>query len=144
MTIKQKIAIKKIVENGGNVAQAMRDAKYKEGSINNPGSLTKSKAFKELLGQYLPDDKLLQKHTEALEATKWNDFTGEREEDHIVRLKAVDLGYKLKHYIGDKDNKQGESVTLIFNIHDERRLLAINEPSGETGDSPQDTSLTPM
>jgi len=33
----------------------------------------------------------------ALNATKWNDFTGEREADHNIRLKAVD---KLGKYMG--------------------------------------------
>lgn len=48
-TIKQKMALAKIVENGGNVTQAMRDAGYSEGSVNNPSSLTRSEGFKALL-----------------------------------------------------------------------------------------------
>ena len=48
-TIKQKLAIQKIVENGGNVTRAMREAGYSEASVNNPSSLTKSEGFKALL-----------------------------------------------------------------------------------------------
>lgn len=48
-TIKQKMALARIVENGGNVTQAMRDVGYSEGSVNNPSSLTRSEGFKALL-----------------------------------------------------------------------------------------------
>ena len=48
-TIKQKLAIEKTVENGGNVTQAMRDAGYASATINNPSNLTQSKGFKEIL-----------------------------------------------------------------------------------------------
>jgi len=48
-TIKQKIAIDKIVEKRGNVAAAMREAKYDETTIKNPSNLTQSKAYKKAL-----------------------------------------------------------------------------------------------
>ena len=101
MTIKQKTVAKDILENTGKpVSQAMLDAGYAPSTAKNPDELTDSKGWQELMNKHLPDDKLLTKHEEALEATKWNDFTGEREEDHMVRLKAVDLGYKLKRKLG--------------------------------------------
>ena len=53
--------------------------------------------WNELVEKHLPDDKLLQKHEAALDAEKWNDFTGEREPDQQVILKAIELGYKIKH-----------------------------------------------
>ena len=115
MTIKQTTAIANIVENGGNVTKGMRDAGYKEGSINNPKSLTESKAWQEVFEKHLPDEKLFTKHNEALDATKWNDFTGEREEDHAIRLKAVELGYKLKHRLQPELNVQGD-LNMIVNI----------------------------
>jgi hypothetical protein len=48
-TIKQKRALEKLVENGGNVTQAMRDVGYSEGTVNNPSNLTHSKGCKEIL-----------------------------------------------------------------------------------------------
>lgn len=36
-------------------------------------------------------EKLVETVNGATEATKWNDFTGEREPDHSTRLKAVDV-----------------------------------------------------
>ena len=111
MTIKQKLAIKKVMENHGNVSRAMREVGYDPTTAKNPKNLTDSKAWNELVEKHLPDDKLLTKHEEALEATKWNDFTGEREEDHAIRLKGVELGYKLKRRLGVETLQQ-------FNIGD--------------------------
>ncbi len=51
-TIKQKRALEKLVENGGNVTQAMRDVGYSEGTVNNPSNLTHSKGYKEILDDY--------------------------------------------------------------------------------------------
>lgn len=48
-TVKQKLALQKIVENGGNVTRAMREVGYSEASVNNPSTLTKSEGFKALL-----------------------------------------------------------------------------------------------
>jgi hypothetical protein len=97
MTLKQIKAAKILVGNGGNVTAAMIEAGYSPNTANTPGKLTKSKAWTELVEEILPDDKLLKTHLEALDATKYNDFSGEREPDHATRLKAVDLGYKVKH-----------------------------------------------
>jgi hypothetical protein len=79
----------------------MLEAGYDPTTAKNPSNLTKSKAWKQLLEEHLPDGKLLKTHSEALDATKWNDFTGEREPDHQTRIKAVDLGYKLKGKLRD-------------------------------------------
>lgn len=113
MTIKQKLVAKKILENPSiPVGRAMREVGYSENSAIAPGkNLTGTKGWKELMEEYLPDDKLLKTHQEALTATKWNDFTGDREEDHQVRLKAVDLGYKLK-------GKTGATTMNQFNAGD--------------------------
>lgn len=48
-TTKQKTAFNKMVENGGNVSQAMRDAKYAEATINTPQKLTESEGYQLLL-----------------------------------------------------------------------------------------------
>ena len=51
-TIKQKLATKNVVGNGGNVTKAMRDAKYAEATLNTPQKLTESKGYKEELANY--------------------------------------------------------------------------------------------
>lgn len=53
------LATKKMVENGGNVSMAMRDAGYSEKTAKTPTKLTKSKGFKELIEENLPDDYLI-------------------------------------------------------------------------------------
>ena len=121
MTNKQKLVAKDILENPGKpISRAMLDAGYDPNTAKNPSDLTESKGWAELMEKYLPDDKLLQKHEEALEAKKWNDFTGEREPDHMTRLKAVDLGYKLKRKIGGDNQtniqvnvEKGNSITFV-------------------------------
>ena len=48
-TIKQKKAFKNMVGNGGNVTQAMIDAKYSPATANTPQKLTESEGYKMLL-----------------------------------------------------------------------------------------------
>ena len=122
MTLKQRKAIQNVVGNGGNITKAMIDAGYSPNTANTPGKLTKSPAWQKLVEVHLKDDLLLKKHSEALDATKWNDFTGEREYDHATRLKAVELGYKLKRRLGPEIMQQinaGGDMTLEF-IVDEK------------------------
>lgn len=113
MTIKQRLVLKKIVENPRkSISGAMREVGYSSNTAVDPGNLTRSKGWKELMEQFLPDDKLLTKHNEAMEATKWNDFTGDREEDHAIRLRAVELGYKLKRHLGPEIVQQFNSEQM--------------------------------
>lgn len=115
MTLKQKIATKDLLENVGKpISKAMADAGYSPATAKNPDHLTKSKGWGELMNQFLPDNKLLTKHQEALEATKI--ITSHTEPDYTVIdyptvLKAVDLGYKLKgKYI---ENLGGNTTNIL-------------------------------
>lgn len=123
MTLRQQTAFKKILESNGkkSVSKAMLEAGYPPTTAKNPQQLTNSKGWQETMEKYLPDDKLLKKHEEALEAKKWNDFTGEREEDHTTRLRAVELGYKLKRRLGPEILQQfnSEKMDIQF-IGDEK------------------------
>mgnify|MGYP001599406800 CR=1 FL=1 len=56
----------------------------------------------------LPDEKLLDKHVDALDAMKWNDFTGEREADHQTRKPYHD---KLGRLLGLESDRTGISIT---------------------------------
>ena len=56
-TIKQKQALKEIVENGGNVSKAMLKVKYSKATAKTPQKLTESKGFIELCNEIgLTDD----------------------------------------------------------------------------------------
>ena len=127
MTIKQAKAINGVIAEGLNITQARLKAGYSPKTANKTEQLTKSGAWKEVMETYLPDHKLFKAHQDALEATKWNDFTGEREEDHIVRLRAVDMGYKLK---GHSMVNQGNSYQQINISYDSRGYVPKNNVLG--------------
>lgn len=65
-TIKQKIAVKKIIENRGNVSKSMREAGYTESSAKNPSNLTDSAGYKEAAKPFL--EKLEAERDRILEA----------------------------------------------------------------------------
>ena len=107
--LKQKKVINKMIENGGCVSSAMRDAEYSKAYARNPHKLLATKTFQALLDKYLPDNLLAKKHRELLDAKKVisanifpdgkdgkpvNDFI--EVEDNITQGKMVELGYKVK------------------------------------------------
>lgn len=109
-TEKQKKAFEKSLENNGNVSSAMREVGYSENYSKNPQDLKKSKGWKELLDEYIPDDLLQKKLKEGLDATKNVYKEGETfaEPDFAVRHKYVDTSLKLK----DKYPVEKKEVTL--------------------------------
>lgn len=106
MTNKQKAVAKKIVGSGGSmtISQAMREVGYSEKTIDEPKKLTESKGWKELMETLLPDEKLLLRHAEGLDATKIHSSHTEPDRevpDYAVRAKYVELGYKVKGKYAD-------------------------------------------
>lgn len=84
-TVRQELALEKIVENGGNVSQAMREVGYSEASVNNPSSLTKSKGFLELCEiKGLTDSLLINALVEDINTKKGN------------RKAELELGFKIR------------------------------------------------
>ena len=69
MTFRQRLAASKMVENGGNISQAMRDAGYSPATAKTPQKLTKSKSWQKLMKKYLHDEYLISKHIQLLDAT---------------------------------------------------------------------------
>src|SRR3990167_7130532 len=114
MTFRQMAVIKDVLENKTPVSVSMRNNGYSPKTAKTPKKLTKSDAWRQVMNEYLPDHKLFKKHEEALEATRWNDFTGEREEDHTIRLKAVDMAYKLKGHsmVNQGNNYQQVNISV--------------------------------
>ena len=73
MTSKQQIVARDLLENTGkSVSKAMLDAGYAPTSAKNPQQLTRSKAWQKLMEDYLPDEKLIEKHKNLLEADKFD------------------------------------------------------------------------
>lgn len=99
-TLKQKAAIDKVVENGGNVSKAMKEAGYSVATAKTPQKLTESKAWIEIMGEQLPDEMLLKVHKEGLNASKQIVVEGVpldiEQPDYATRHKYLDTAYKLK------------------------------------------------
>jgi hypothetical protein len=73
--LRQKIAFKNVVENGRSVSRAMRDAGYSPKTAVDPSKLTKSKSWKQLMDQYLPESLLAQEHKKLLQHKMLDYFT---------------------------------------------------------------------
>ena len=117
MTLKQRQAVKNLVENHGNISRAMLDAGYDPTTAKNPKNLTQSKAWPELMEEFLPDDKVLKVHAQGLEATKiFSSHTEPDKEivDHPTRLKAVEMAYKVKGKLNENSVQVQVNVTPIL------------------------------
>lgn len=90
------MALSKMVENGGNASQAMKDAGYSQAMAKNPQKLTRSKAVKNALAPLLKKhnltlDSYLTVIAEAQRATKVVTSHTEPDytvPDHGIRLSA--------------------------------------------------------
>lgn len=90
-TYLQRKAIQKLsdkIKNNEKVVMRniMREAGYSEETAKKPGVLTKSKSWKQLLEEYLPDEFLLQEHKKITFQDK----------DKQAKMKAIHEAYKLK------------------------------------------------
>lgn len=106
VTIKQKLAKNRIVENHGNISKTMLQVGYSKNSAKNPKNLTESDGWKELMEQELPNSLLAQKHKELLnkkevkrtfnaELGEWIEIeTGQIDTQAVS--KGLDMAYKLK------------------------------------------------
>ena len=118
MTTRQMAAIKDVLENKMPVSTAMVKNGYSPATAKNPDKLTKSDAWREVMNEYLPDSKLFKKHEEALDATKHvllEDGNMVKEADHSIRLKAVEMAYKLKGRTGDNGGNIGQQFNIMMN-----------------------------
>jgi hypothetical protein len=127
MTLKQENTVKDLLENAGKpIGKAMLENGYAPATAKNPKELTDSKAWPELLEKYLPDDKLLKVHDEGLTATKIHGSLTEPDRevpDIPTRLKAVELGYKVKGRLSST------IVAQQFNVGGEMQLEFIGNES---------------
>ena len=74
-TIKQRKAVKALVENGGCVSNAMRVAGYSEATIKTPSKLTSSENWTALLEEFLPNEYIMEKHKLLFEQKQINYFS---------------------------------------------------------------------
>lgn len=111
---RQLTAIEKLIENGGNVSKAMKEAGYSQASAKNPKVLTESSIYADLLEAYLPDDMMLRALSDDIEKKEGN------------RTSELQLGFKLKGRMTEKVDvtTKGESLNN-FNDEEKNALLAL-------------------
>jgi len=68
-SVKARKAFDIMVENGGVVSTAMIEAGYSPATAKTPQKLTQSKAWQELMAEYLPDHEIAEKHKQLLNST---------------------------------------------------------------------------
>lgn len=116
-TQRQKKAIANLVENGGNVSKAMRDAGYSVETAKTPQKLTESVAF-QTIAEQIPDDLLVKVHMQGLNAKSFR-YSPEGElmqlDDFATRHKYLESAYKLKKIMdGDGPKILIQAVDVIF------------------------------
>lgn len=113
IAIKHKKVLDNLVENGGNLSQAIRATNlYSEVVANDPGKITNSVTWKELMEEHIPDSLLAEKHKALL-----NKVDKEGEIDVTAVSKALDLAYKVKGKVTPEPpkNEGGNTYNFIFN-----------------------------
>lgn len=106
-TVKQKKALEHLVENGGNVSKAMRDAGYTEATAKTPSKLLDSRGFIELMNSKgLTDDLIIESLVEDIRLKKGN------------RTPELTLAVKMRGRIIDKSEQDitsnGESLNPVL------------------------------
>lgn len=115
-TEKQKAAAIRIIENHGNVSKTMLEVGYTKASASNPSNLTDSQGWKELMEEYLPDNKLAEKHRALLDKV---DSEGGIDVNAVG--KALDMAYKLK---GKNAPEKSIQMNVDMSIDTDDLLLA--------------------
>ncbi len=96
-TLKQKLVLKKMVDFGGNMGKAMLAVGYSPAMAKNPQKLTQSKGWKELMGEYFPDEELVMITRELLFAHKLKSmsFSPDFSDQYIKELFKNRGGYEI-------------------------------------------------
>jgi hypothetical protein len=89
-TTKQRRTMKALVENGGSVRDAMRKAGYSEAMIKTPSKLTRSKNWKELLEEILPNDFVIDQHKKLFNQKQVSYFSFPRDMTDLDIRKHVE------------------------------------------------------
>lgn len=113
-TNKQKALAKEILRNPTQtMGQAMAKAGYDP--VTRPVEVTSSKGWQELVDTMLPDEKLLLRHYEGLDATKIMTSHTEPDRevpDYAVRKQYVELGYKVKGRLKENESKNLTQINV--------------------------------
>jgi uncharacterized protein YdaT len=100
-----KATMNNLIESKGelSISKAMLKAGYPETTAHNPQQLTRSKTWKRLLDELLPEDELIDKLTENIKQKKSINASNA----------ALDMAFKLRgKYQKDKENEESQNKTL--------------------------------
>lgn len=92
-SFRQRLAFKKMVENGGNISKAMRDTGYSANTAKTPQKLTSTRGWQTLMQSILSDEELIEAHKNLLKAKTLMGTV-----DTKTVISALDMAYRLKGY----------------------------------------------
>ena len=139
-TTRQKLAVSKLVENGGNITKALKQADYSPNTIKTPSKVTKSKGFRELMEKMgISDEKLAKRLDEGLDATKAvvmgvksEDSFVDIQPDFAIRHKYIETALKLKGHV-ENTPFAGINVNFINNVpRPNTRTKLQSQPEADT------------
>jgi hypothetical protein len=125
-TPKQKIALDKMVENGGNVSKAMVEAGYSQATAKTPQKLTESQGFRELCEQYgLTDNLIINALVDDINSKPGN------------RKPELELAAKLRGRLTEKHEHSG-TVKVQPILQGISKNVSINDSHNEAIEAPQE------
>lgn len=130
-TVKQQKVASILLEKGGSMGAAMREAGYGAGTAKNPQKLTYSKGWKELIDKFLPTELLLERHKELLNKREIVKLKNKviTDQPHSDANKALDMAYKLKgNYAPQKSAHLNIVVSSPMKEMSDEELMEIAYP----------------
>lgn len=121
VNIRRRKAISLIAKHNGNVGAAMREAGYPVSTSKQPHRITGSQEYKDLIEEFLPDQMLLERHSEIVNAPRIHrtfikgQIVEETEETDPSQVRALDMAYKLK---GKYNDNASTTNVLIVQLSD--------------------------
>ncbi len=122
MTLRQKALVKNL-GNSRSIQDAMLKSGYAPSTAHQQTSITKGKGFEELRDQFMPDNEVMEVHRQGFSATRIHGTNDNFIEipDYGIRLKAVELAYKVKGRLKDGLQVAGDmtmNVVVIRHAND--------------------------
>ena len=135
-TKRQIAAVDNLVENGGNVTQAMKEAKYSPATYNNPKVLTESDGYKELMSaidKEITPELIAERHKELLNKRELaiveykKDGNSEVFEvldqpDTQAVKAALDMSYKMKGVYKDNNTNIQVNIANVLKSWDDDQV----------------------
>lgn len=70
VAVKHKLVLDKMVQNGGNMAEALRETGYSPSVVNHPAKVTSTQTWQELMEAEFPDGNIAERHNQLLKASR--------------------------------------------------------------------------